>query len=291
MSYRTLAEIDHWHMRFAARGEKMYRAAEHARAAGDSRIECDALEGWMSSAIHDPSPPAEIAARLDEFQRRAGEDTPWTQRWIVHVRGHLATLAGDLGEARRLHREAQDLARSVGDVFGGWSYTGCIAGLEEVAGNWEEAEAVYRRGLEFLESAGDVSHASTWAAQLGRVLAIRGDPEALRYVDMAERLTASGDVASLMLIRQARALALAAKGDLSAAESLALEAVALAAVTDFLRWHGEALADLASVLEMAGRPEEAADALREAIALYERKGDLAHIRRESARLEALGAEP
>jgi tetratricopeptide (TPR) repeat protein len=57
------------------------------------------------------------------------------------------------------------------------------------------------------------------------------------------------------------------------AERLARDAIEYAETTDFLLGHGDALADLAEVLELAGRREEAARALDEAIELYELKGN------------------
>ena len=55
---------------------------------------------------------------------------------------------------------------------------------------------------------------------------------------------------------------------------LAREAVALAQDSDFLPAHADALADLAEVLRLAGREDEARAALEEAIVLYEQKGNL-----------------
>ena len=44
--------------------------------------------------------------------------------------------------------------------------------------------------------------------------------------------------------------------------------------SDDLSQRGDALVNLAFVLERAGRTDEAADALREALALYQRKGNV-----------------
>ena len=44
--------------------------------------------------------------------------------------------------------------------------------------------------------------------------------------------------------------------------------------SDDLSQRGDALVNLAFVLERAGRADDAADALREALALYERKGNV-----------------
>ncbi len=48
--------------------------------------------------------------------------------------------------------------------------------------------------------------------------------------------------------------------------------------------HAKALADLAEVLELAGRREEAAAALEQALELYERKGNLVMAERTRERL-------
>jgi hypothetical protein len=66
---------------------------------------------------------------------------------------------------------------------------------------------------------------------------------------------------------------------------LAREAVELAASTDFLTHHGQAFLDLAEVLQLNGRPEEAESALRAGLELYERKGDLVSARRAQRRIE------
>jgi hypothetical protein len=84
---------------------------------------------------------------------------------------------------------------------------------------------------------------------------------------LSEKLGASDDVITQMLWRQARAAELAHRGENAEAERLAREAVALAEKTDMLNEHGDALVDLAGVLELADRRNEAARALEEARAL------------------------
>jgi hypothetical protein len=81
-------------------------------------------------------------------------------------------------------------------------------------------------------------------------------------------------------------------GDLEAAESLAREAVAFAAESDFFMFHCHALVALAEVLRLADRPAEAAAAVEEAVARFEQKGDLVSASRARAQLEKLrGAAP
>ena len=75
--------------------------------------------------------------------------------------------------------------------------------------------------------------------------------------------------------RRVRAKVLCPLGEFDEAERLGSEAVALAAGTDYLDVRAQAVADLAEVLRLAGRPEESAAALQEAIRLYEKKGNIA----------------
>ena len=87
----------------------------------------------------------------------------------------------------------------------------------------------------------------------------------------------------------ARALALARLGRLEEAETFAREAVGYAEGTEFLDYHADALLVLAEVLRLAGRPEEAASALEEAVALYERKGNVVSAAKARALLEEVAA--
>jgi predicted Zn-dependent protease len=67
------------------------------------------------------------------------------------------------------------------------------------------------------------------------------------------------------------------------------EAVTLVEQTDMLNHRCDALLDLAEVLELSGRREEAMAAVEDALALYERKGNLVMARRSSARLEEMSS--
>ena len=83
------------------------------------------------------------------------------------------------------------------------------------------------------------------------------------------------------------AKALARRGELEEGERLAREAVVLAAETDMLNAHAEALVDLAEILSLAGR--DARSELDRALALYEQKGNLVMAERTRAGLAQLAA--
>ena len=90
-----------------------------------------------------------------------------------------------------------------------------------------------------------------------------------------------------MLWRQVKAKVLARRGEHAEAERMARGAVAVGEETDILNAQGDALADLAEVFLLAGRPDEAAAALEQAIERYERKGNRVSTGRAQTRLAAL----
>ena len=90
-----------------------------------------------------------------------------------------------------------------------------------------------------------------------------------------------------MLWRQVQARVHAHRGEHAEAERLAREAVAIAERTDGSELQGDALCDLAEVLAAAGRTDEAAEALEQALDRYERKKNLAMAAQVRPRLEAL----
>jgi tetratricopeptide (TPR) repeat protein len=81
------------------------------------------------------------------------------------------------------------------------------------------------------------------------------------------------------------------RGEHAEAERLAREAVALWEQTDGLYLHGDALCDLAEVLEAGARRDEAVTALRGALDCYDRKRIIPLARRTRERLALLEQAP
>jgi Flp pilus assembly protein TadD len=111
------------------------------------------------------------------------------------------------------------------------------------------------------------------------------DEEAERHALLSDRLAASDDLISQCQWGAAQAKVLADRDQLSEAEMLARAAVSVIDQTDFIMWRGDARMSLAYVLCKAGRLGEAATVLREALELYERKGDVADASKARAELE------
>jgi tetratricopeptide (TPR) repeat protein len=107
--------------------------------------------------------------------------------------------------------------------------------------------------------------------------------------ERAKELTARdpSDVDAQYRWRTVCAKVLARKGEYAAAEMLAREAVALTTDTDWLNSRAEVHLDLAEVLQLAGRAEEALAAVNEALQLYEAKENVVAAQRARARRDEL----
>jgi tetratricopeptide (TPR) repeat protein len=142
------------------------------------------------------------------------------------------------------------------------------------------------------EELGELGFLSTAAAVLAQALcALDRLDEADAWAARAIQLGASDDAHTQMLWRQARAKVLARRGEHAEAERLAREAVAISEGTDMLNMQGDANADLAKVLLLGGKADEAAAALEQALDRYERKGNLVMAGRARDRLAAATSQP
>jgi tetratricopeptide (TPR) repeat protein len=149
------------------------------------------------------------------------------------------------------------------------------AEVEMLAGDPVAAERWLRKGYTALEEMGEQALLSTTAGYLGQALLAQGrDEEAERLAGMSAELTGDDDVITQALARGVRAAVLARRGALSDAEPLARQALSLAERTDFINAIADAQLVLADVLARSGRDDEANAARKEALELYEHKGNV-----------------
>jgi tetratricopeptide (TPR) repeat protein len=195
-------------------------------------------------------------------------------------------MRGRFGQARSLHDRAaarwNDLVGHEHAAIWDARYR-----IERLAGDLDAAERAVRHACELLEESGERPYRSTLTGELARALCALGRfAEAEDSSRLSEELGTEDDVDTQMLWRQARATALARRGELAQAGRLAREALALAEQSDDLNANGDALVDLADVLELSDQPPEAAAALKQACALYARKGNVVMAERVQERLSA-----
>jgi tetratricopeptide (TPR) repeat protein len=123
---------------------------------------------------------------------------------------------------------------------------------------------------------------------LGRELcALARYGEAAEMARLGRQAAEEHDIGAQALWRQVQARVHASRGEHAEAEQLVSEAVEMLRETDALPTQGDALFDLAVVLDAAGRRDEAAAAYRKALERYERKQIIPLVYRTRERLAVL----
>jgi class 3 adenylate cyclase/tetratricopeptide (TPR) repeat protein len=265
--------------------EELERAARYARDAGDRPQEVQTLQFVLLALLYGPTPVATALEQVEDIRRRT-EGARRLEVTILRTRAHLEAMRGDFDAARELIAKAKALAEELGLV------TILAAGvlrsageIELLAGDFPAAQRVLRAACETLEREGDWGHFASLAPLLADTFLAQGHgAEAAEPVEVAKRWALADDTdAQISLLRIGGKLA-AERGSLEEAEALARQATERAAQSDDLNNHALALADLAEVLELTGAREEAAASLEQALALYERKGNVVMAEQMSVRL-------
>jgi class 3 adenylate cyclase/tetratricopeptide (TPR) repeat protein len=272
-AWRMEAEVYSMQSRGAECVAAAERAVMHARRAGDAFEEAESLMKVLVIGGLGPMPTDEAFTRCEGVL--AGNPGRYLEAAATGVSGAMLAMQGDVEEGVRRMRRKRQLLEELGlhfyAVASVCSHDGYV---QLLAGAWEAAEAEIRPAYEALRGMGDEGSASTGAGTLALAVVEQGRlDEAIDLSRASEELASSDDALSQTLWRRARARAWAAQGRLGDAEALARSAVAIAAGTDDLTLHGGALCDLATVLDAAGKSEEAAGQVDAAIALFERKGN------------------
>ena len=163
-----------------------------------------------------------------------------------------------------------------------------LACVELLGGDLAAAEREVRADCAFLAKIGETYYLSTMAALLSRLVRDQGrDGEALALSKQAEEATAVDDLDSQALWRAVRAPIVARAGDTVLAEGLARSALEMVRRTEAPVLQADTLSELASVLRLAGKTDEARQTIGEALALYSAKGNIVAAARCSAWAVAL----
>ena len=278
-AWRLRSEVDRLVCHFGLEAEGLERALAHAERAGDRR-ETTEIRIWLcTSLIYGPT-PVPVAIERVRSLLELGQGVRWMEAAVLGGLGYLEAMGGRPDEGRVLYGRSRAIYEELGMSFVLAARAILPAGIEAMAGELEAAERELMVGYEALSAIGENELRSTVAATLAHTLFELGrDDEAESYADIAAEIAADDDVFSQVLWRGARAKAVARRDGEPAAEDLARSAVALAAPTDCLSLHGQALLDLAEVLTLLGRGTEAPGVVSAAVALLHRKGDVPGVRR------------
>jgi tetratricopeptide (TPR) repeat protein len=273
--WEALADVANNPCRFEDEAHAAEQAMHHARHIGRP-----GLFRLPHALVHGPRPADEALRTLVPL---LADDPDPVQRLYEAV---LLSMLGRIDEAWEIGQEA---SRRLHELAGGSTGESLLAMVADIAGDHESAARYWRHACDRKEKEGNPRVLSTFAPALGRSLCMLGRyDEAEPLAQLGRELGDEEDAITQMFWRQVLALVLSHRGQHQGAEQLAGEAVAIAERTDALTWHGDALCDLAEVLQNGGRSQEAAAALGQALELYERKRNLAMADQVRKRLGAGG---
>jgi class 3 adenylate cyclase/tetratricopeptide (TPR) repeat protein len=274
--WQALGMVANMHGHFEGWVEAAEQSFAHARRAGQFIVGSLFLSVPL---VAGPKPAGEALARIDSFiaERPHPGD--------LQMRAVLLAMLGRIDEAWEVGIAANEKASELG-IYAGDTWLGEIA---VIARDLPAAEEYLRKGCDEMENRGATAELSTYVAQLGRVVCMLGKTdEAEQLARKGRELGDADDVWTQALWRQALALVDSARAAHAEATRLAEEAVGWWSRSDALLRTGEAYGDLASVLETAGRRDEAIEAWRSALDCYERKQVVplaARVREHLAELE------
>jgi DNA-binding SARP family transcriptional activator len=236
-------------------------AVAHALANGTTPV--DEAIAWCESELADAS---------------AHEATPVWCLWFALV--SLLAQDGRIDEARALGQQALARARREGRLFLVLHGMDQLAEAELVSGNLAEAETHLRAASAIEEPEDDRVVGPLHSAELACVLARSGEHASARQLAVAARATSLPDwLAGEVLWRRAMALVAAHDGRRDEAIQVSEEARARANASDWLTFRGQTAEEAAVVRRLVGDSAGESEALREALALYERKGNVVSVQR------------
>ena len=268
----------------------MQQAVRHARLAGDRRAETRNLMSLALSALYGPMPVAEAIA-VGQSMASGVTDDRRAEGVVLCALAHLHALRGDFDEARALYSKARETLEELGGKVMAATVSLDSGRVELLADRPDQAEAELRLDYDVLSAIGERYTLSTIAGLLADAVLRQGRvDEAIALSVECEEATADDDVESQSLWRRVRARALAERGEMDEALRLSEEAYQLVAETDAPLLRGGNLVDLATVRAAAGRLDDAAAAGREALELFEAKGDEVDAGTTRAILERIAAE-
>jgi class 3 adenylate cyclase/tetratricopeptide (TPR) repeat protein len=257
------------------RAERILHAGEMARSyetlIGRPHQRSDSLRAMAH--MLGPRPVAESLAALAAFDAAPRVDL---------ARAILLAMSGRVDDSRTLARAAAEQARELGQPLPEF-----VPEIESLSGNHDAAAELLTAWLDWDAEHGLTGNTALTLAWRSRELALAGryeEADECAAQALEHRTNNSPSVEALW--RQAVALVHAHRGEHLRAERLAREALLHVQKTDLPMYQGDAYSDLAEVLEVAGRREEAIAAWHEALERYEQKGIVPLARRVRERLAA-----
>jgi tetratricopeptide (TPR) repeat protein len=284
-SFHLMADAYWSRSQYAACDEPLRRAVDHARLAGAIREEAECLGQLAGAGLYGPAPVSEVVLRCGEI-RATSRGRPQAEARALRTLAACLAMEGRFDEARDLAERSYEMLNELGLRLRAAFATEAAAFVETLAGDHEAAERALRLGYEITDQVGERGYHAAATALLSQAVLAQGrvdEAEALTHA--AERNGATDDMTTQVVWRSVRGRVLSARGMHDEAEILAREATMLAAETDDVNMRADALIDLAEVLRAAGRGAEGAPFVRQALALFDAKGNEVAAARTRAMLD------
>lgn len=252
------------------------RAIKYSRQSGNAREEAWSRRWLVFSLLYGPEP-------VERAINRATEELEWAQSNghrlmelnILLGLSYLHAMSGAFADGRGFISASRAIPNDLGmPAEDGW--VACFAARLEMLASMPQAaqeELYYAYGL--FEGARDYWSLAIISAALADALYADGSyDEADKYASISERYASPSDSLNQSRWRRVRAKLLARGGETRQAEVLGREGLDLLMPTDFVNRQANALMDLAEVFRCMEQPTETDAALREALKLYEQKGNV-----------------
>ena len=292
-SWHLVGLFRFWGVGDSANGDDAFRRAlVHARRAGARLEESQTLQWMLTNAWFGSTGAAEGIRRCQEVleQPRARNVEALA---MIELACFWAT-AGKFDEARASFAHGLKILDDLGQQLNVAGTSQEFFDIAMLAGDPAAAEECLRSACEMLERMGEKGFLGTRLGCLAEAVYAQGRfAEAEQISSHAEAVTAHdpSDIDAQFRWRIVRAKVLAQRGEHGAAETVAHDAVSLIAGTDWLNSRAGVQMDLAEILQLAGRGDEARAAVDEALRLYEAKENLVDATRARARLAPLPTAP
>jgi class 3 adenylate cyclase/tetratricopeptide (TPR) repeat protein len=256
---------------FGLAAETSEQAMEHARRAGDVRQLTQAATAYAAAAVFGPTPVHEAIERCQQIIGEVSGDRH-SEGILLALLASLQAMEGSFDEARGLAAQSRTMLEELGLPARVARVSHEAWRVEMLAGDVVSAERELRRGYDILAEMGEKYLRSTLGGLLGQTLYELGRyDEAEMLAREAKKLATEDDVDTQALWRSVQSKLLARQGAIEEGEALVREAIAILEPTDAVLLKFGAYLDLAEVLGLAARMDEARAALAQALELAELK--------------------
>jgi tetratricopeptide (TPR) repeat protein len=265
-----------WGGEIARGAAELEQSAQYAREAGDRALEIDALAGLVIAVLSGPEPVAGALRRAEEIEQHSN-GARRLEASALRGQAGLHAMLGSFDRARELIASADQIASELGlETIRAAGIARMAGEIELMDGDAVSAERHLRGAYASLERAKDWGHLASVAPLLAEALLAQGrDRDAEPVLELASGWAIEDDNDAQILLHCAWSKLAILRGDATAAEAFARQAVERAERSDDLNGHAGALLRLAEALDLLERNEEASESVRAALEMYEHRGNVA----------------